>query len=129
MSEPGVIIDGEFYPLPDAIKLGDGPIIREATGLEPQEWAARAERATEAGDWLAALGMVALAVRRAHPDWDRKQVIRLVEDVDMANLQFVEGDKAGDGSPPAAAAADPSSPTSSAASTTTAEPSPAEAPA
>lgn len=126
MSEPGMVIGGEFYPTPDSGRLGDAPLVREVTGVEYEDWAARCEHMQETGtpDTLAALGMVAITVKRAHPDWTRRQIVQFVENIDPSGLEVVKGDEpveAGDDGPPEVAAEDSS--TSSAASTTSVEPS------
>lgn len=124
MSEPGMVIDGVFYPTPDSGRLGDAPLVREVTGIEYEAWATRMEQMEETGqpDSLVALGMLAITVKRAHPDWNRHQIVRFVENIDPAGLEVIKGDQAGDAADPPAEAAEDSS-TSSAASTTTAAPS------
>lgn len=128
MSEPGMVIGGEFYPTPDSGRLGDAPLVRDVTGVEYEDWAARCEQMKETGtpDTLAALGMVAITVKRAHPDWSRQRIVQFVEDINPEGLEVVKGNEpepveTGDDGPPAVAAEDSS--TSSAASTTSAEPS------
>lgn len=97
--DAGFIIEGVEFPQPDSVKLGDGPLVREVTGLSWDDFT-RALDSGEAG--LDALpGLVAISVARKFPGWSRKRVVEFVSDIDFENLEVRGDDTAsGDADPP-----------------------------
>lgn len=116
-SDPGFVIDGVEYPVPQAFRLGDPVLVREITGLEWMEFAELLDAGST--DPAAMLGLVAVAVWQANPDWKRDKVRRFVEGLAFDRLEFQAPDEnptvaaipdaATTGSSPAASAPGPES--------------------
>lgn len=96
----------EAFPQPESYRLGDCELINDLVGLEFSEYARRLE---EAVDQKTLVAMFAVAVWQKHPNWRREDVIRFVEQVDMADFEVPSGD---DG-PPAEPATTPETPSPS----------------
>lgn len=110
-------IDGDFYPMELSFKWGDVALVHEITGLAWEDFEAPVLKAfgrlmnqEENGqapglDVIRLTGLLAVAVRRVHPDWARSRVRRLVEDCYFGDTVFLSPDDTGDDAGPPAATA------------------------
>lgn len=112
MSEAGFEIGGRFYPLPAAFRLGDPVLATEVTGMGWDEFVQAMQ--DETGDPRVSAGLVAIAVWQGNPTWRRDKVVRYVEQLDLAALDFraSDGEQGDDAGPP-----EPTTPTSEPGST------------
>lgn len=109
VTEPGIVIGGEVFPIPSSYSLGDSLLIADLTGMEMEEYSAALEDMRDGGVTSRAFaGLVAVAVRAKHPTWNRAKVIRFVENVDFDNFELVGGED--DDLPPAEAPAEQETP-------------------
>jgi hypothetical protein len=119
---PAFKIGEDLFPYPTRFRLGDGVLVKELTGLEWDEFAARFDAVREdpktARDYLVMVGLVGVAVWQANPRWTMPKVIAFVNDVDMEAFDSVGGDDAG---PPVVAEEEQVSPTLSVEPTTSPE--------
>jgi|ERR1035437_6310823 hypothetical protein len=133
MAEASFEVGGEVYPFATSPRLKDMRLIEKITGIDITEYTERESRARkfmESGvedkfDPIVMLGMVAMSISQAHPDWDDRRVIKYCDDVRFEDIIAFGGD---DADPPVEAAdqtpADSSD--SSDSSTSSADTSPAQ---
>lgn len=107
-------IGGEFYPMELSFKWGDVALVQEITGLAWEEFEqpvleafGRLMRKEQNGDEhgldaIRLTGLLAVAVRRVHPEWARSRVRRLVEDCYFGDTVFLSPDDTGDDADPPA---------------------------
>lgn len=114
MAEAGFQIGDEVYPFTGSLRLTDPVLIERVTGLHFTEFAKRQDAALKAAtdpaakpeefDAIVMLGLVAVSVSQAHPDWSFAQVTDFISGVRFEDLTAI----AGDANPPALVA-DPDS--------------------
>jgi hypothetical protein len=94
----GFTIEGRFYPWPESFRIGDPVLIRELTGYEWEDFAARLDDGPGM-DMLA--GLVGVAVWQGNPRWRRDRVLEYVQRIDIAAIDFPEvASNGGDAGPP-----------------------------
>ena len=84
-------IGNEEFPIPATFTLADGPLVYEAAGLEFDEFAERMD-AIEGNDMRALTALVAIAVSRARPHWQRRRVVQFLATVDLEDFMVEGGD-------------------------------------
>lgn len=109
-------IGGEFYPLTFTFKWGDPALVHEVTGLAWDEFEEPiiAVAGANGDGTLSALtlsGLLAVAVKRVHPEWSRAKVRKYVENLDVSAAELVAPDEPeeDDTGPPAVTAGETSS--------------------
>ena len=115
----GFVIGNTTYEMPSRLRNGDYVLITEVTGLEAESFAqlldevqqarkAAQERldageitqeqfdaeATVPGAARVMQGLMAAGIWQAHTTWPRERARRMAEQLDMENVEFVEGDPA-----------------------------------
>ena len=133
MSDAGFLIRDVLYPFAENFTFADAPLIREATGLEFEEFAERVDamqpdkdddgnpiEGTGKNDLLAISALVAVSISRAEPTWRRDRIVKFLAGVDVTSFDVQSPDVGpvqDDAGPPALE----DSPTSSDESTTSPE--------
>jgi hypothetical protein len=100
-SDPGFLIDGDTYPVPQAFRLGDPVLVAEVTGLDWMEFAELLDSGDN--DPRVMLGLIAVSVWQKNPTWKRERVARWVEGLSMDQVDFEAADDTGDENPTVAA--------------------------
>lgn len=117
---PQIRVGDELYEIGE-YRLGDPVLIEQVTGMKWAEYAARVDDMvkTQAEDPIAVLGLVAVAMWQAHPDWNVREAAKRATMLAISDLEFVAPD--GGDRPPVPAEGRSLSPTSPEKSTTGAE--------
>jgi len=113
MAETGFKIGEEVYPFTGSLRLTDPVLIERVTGLHFTEFAKRQDAALEKVksngapeefDAIVMVGLVAVSVAQAHPEWSFSEVEKFIQGVHFEELTSVGGDDV-----PPALVADPDS--------------------
>jgi len=100
-AEDGFEYQGDFYRWTVSTIGKDLMLIDRFSGLPIQEFFELVEDAFDRGRVPVLLTMVATSIRAAHPDWTVERIVRVVMDIDIAEVVFVEADTEADTLPPA----------------------------
>lgn len=108
-SQGGFELDGQFYPWSVTDKVRDLRLIDLLTGMAVPEFfrAVEDEHERERGPVVSA--MIATSIRAARPDWSVERIFRLVDDINLGDVEFVVGETEDDAVPPTEGAATPNS--------------------
>jgi hypothetical protein len=102
-AEDGFEYQGSFYRWHVTTVGKDLMLIDRFSGLPVQEFFRLIEDDFDRGRVPVLLTMIATSIRNVHPDWTVERIVRLVLDLDVAELLFVEADTEADTLPPASA--------------------------
>ena len=102
-AEDGFEYQGSFYRWHVTTVGKDLMLIDRFSGLPVQEFFALVEDEFDRGRVPVLLTMIATSVRNKNPDWTVERIVRMVMDLDIAELVFVEADTEADTLPPASA--------------------------
>lgn len=116
----GFKIGDDEFPIPTTFTLADGPLVFDASGLKFAEFGELLENPEE-GDIRPMAALVAVAVSRQRPHWNRRRVVQFLSTVDLESLATEGGEEEIPPALPPETAAENPSPGSSTASTTSQE--------
>lgn len=91
--DAGFVLGGEFYPTPQAFRLGDPVLIAELTGLTFPEFAEALGDEDRRSDPSILVGLIGVSVWQKHPKWTRARVVAYVQALDLGSLQFQGGEE------------------------------------
>jgi hypothetical protein len=92
-SGEGFELDGEFYPWHVSDIGKDLMLIDRFSGLPLAEFYAVVDDTFDRGRAPILLTLIATSIRAKHPDWSVERIIRLVMDLNLGELTFVDGDE------------------------------------
>ena len=119
-AENGFELDGEFYRWALSDQGKDLMLIDRFTGMPVPEFFGIVQDGFDRGRGPVLLAMMATSIRAQNPDWSVERIVRIVQDLHLSEVAFIEGEVEDDSElPPAqaaplrAAAAPESSPSTS----------------
>jgi hypothetical protein len=108
--ESGFEYDGVFYEWHATDKGKDLRLIDQFTGLPPHAFFQAIEDDFDRGRGPVLLALIATSMRHLHQDWSIERIVRLVDELSLSEVEFIDGDEdpeEGEPRPPAEGEASP----------------------
>jgi len=91
--EAGFEIQGEFFPWHLTDKIKDLQLIDHFAQIPPQDFFAAVEDDFDRSRTPILTAMMATSIRHGRQTWSLARVIRMVEDLSMSEVTFIEGEE------------------------------------